>query len=55
MFVIFFSGMRVAFNDGRVPYGGRQQTSPHGSPQPMPSPGNQANEMAVSRHCERPY
>lgn len=30
------------------PFGGRQQTSPLGSPQPLPSPGNPANEMAVS-------
>ncbi|XP_026321911.1 uncharacterized protein LOC113231673 isoform X2 [Hyposmocoma kahamanoa] len=46
-------GMRVAFNDGRVPYGSRQQTSPHGSPQPMPSPGNQANEMARQQMAAR--
>lgn len=32
-----------------VPFGGRQ-TSPLGSPQPMPSPGNPANEMAVSTY-----
>lgn len=31
-----------------VPFGNRQQTSPLGSPQPLPSPGNPANEMAVS-------
>lgn len=38
------AGMRV----GVVPYGSRQQTSPLGSPQPLPSPGNPSNELAVS-------
>ncbi|XP_072939829.1 uncharacterized protein [Epargyreus clarus] len=41
-------GMRVG-----VPFGGRQQTSPLGSPQPMPSPGNTANEMARQQMLQR--
>lgn len=40
---LFLAGMRVG-----SPFVGRQQTSPLGSPQPMPSPGNPSNEMAVS-------
>lgn len=51
---LFSSGIRVG-----GPYGGRQQTSPLGSPQPLPSPGNPANEMAVSivkqRSTTHPY
>lgn len=31
-----------------VPFVNRQQTSPLGSPQPLPSPGNNTNEMTVS-------
>ncbi|XP_063376990.1 histone-lysine N-methyltransferase 2C-like [Cydia fagiglandana] len=41
-------GMRVG-----VPFGSRQQTSPLGSPQPLPSPGNPANEMARQQMLQR--
>ncbi|CAH2071742.1 unnamed protein product, partial [Iphiclides podalirius] len=41
-------GMRVG-----VPFGSRQQTSPHGSPQPLPSPGNTANEMTRQQILQR--
>ncbi|KAI8424058.1 hypothetical protein MSG28_002687 [Choristoneura fumiferana] len=41
-------GMRVG-----VPFGGRQQTSPLGSPQPLPSPGNASNEMARQQMLQR--
>ncbi|KAI5633886.1 PHD-like zinc-binding domain-containing protein [Phthorimaea operculella] len=42
-------GMRVG-----VPFGSRQQTSPLGSPQPMPSPGNtNTNEMARQQMLQR--
>ncbi|XP_075971400.1 uncharacterized protein LOC142973507 isoform X2 [Anticarsia gemmatalis] len=41
-------GMRVG-----VPFGGRQQTSPLGSPQPLPSPGNPGNEMARQQMLQR--
>ncbi|CAB3239125.1 unnamed protein product [Arctia plantaginis] len=41
-------GMRVG-----VPFGGRQQTSPLGSPQPLPSPGNSANEMTRQQMLQR--
>ncbi|XP_052740662.1 histone-lysine N-methyltransferase 2C isoform X2 [Bicyclus anynana] len=41
-------GMRVG-----VPFVGRQQTSPLGSPQPLPSPGNSANEMTRQQILQR--
>ncbi|XP_045521362.1 histone-lysine N-methyltransferase 2C-like isoform X11 [Pieris brassicae] len=41
-------GMRVG-----VPFGSRQQTSPLGSPQPLPSPGNTSNEMARQQMLQR--
>ncbi|XP_039749475.1 histone-lysine N-methyltransferase 2C-like isoform X1 [Pararge aegeria] len=41
-------GMRVG-----VPFVGRQQTSPLGSPQPLPSPGNSTNEMTRQQILQR--
>nr|XP_034830079.1 uncharacterized protein LOC117987231 [Maniola hyperantus] len=41
-------GMRVG-----VPFVGRQQTSPLGSPQPLPSPGNAANEITRQQILQR--
>ncbi|CAG9559873.1 unnamed protein product [Danaus chrysippus] len=41
-------GMRVG-----VPFVNRQQTSPLGSPQPLPSPGNNANEMTRQQLLQR--
>ncbi|KAL4711710.1 hypothetical protein ACJJTC_003477 [Scirpophaga incertulas] len=41
-------GMRVG-----VPFGSRQQTSPLGSPQPMPSPGNPTSELARQQMLQR--
>ncbi|XP_063824510.1 histone-lysine N-methyltransferase 2C-like [Ostrinia nubilalis] len=41
-------GMRVG-----VPFGSRQQTSPLGSPQPLPSPGNPASEIARQQMLQR--
>ncbi|CAK1598526.1 unnamed protein product [Parnassius mnemosyne] len=37
----------------RVSFGNRQQTSPLGSPQPLPSPGNTANEMTRQQLLQR--
>ncbi|VVD00696.1 unnamed protein product [Leptidea sinapis] len=37
----------------RVPFGSRQQTSPLGSPQPLPSPGNTSNELARQQMLQR--
>ncbi|XP_068631112.1 histone-lysine N-methyltransferase 2C-like isoform X2 [Battus philenor] len=41
-------GMRVG-----VPFGSRQQTSPLGSPQPLPSPGNTGNEITRQQLLQR--